>query len=112
TPVARLMRSLEATHFLPEGYLRGIDLILGNDEEAGAFQAGQWHVGGRPSFFPYAIWVKTHPSLFLLLGAAAVVGWRVQREGRRAAKPADKASSPAWSWYDLTPLFTLVVVYL
>ncbi len=73
----------EQTRFLPLGFLRGVELLAGNDDELGAFMRGDWMLGGRLAFFPYAIWVKTPPATLLLvaLGAGAWI-WARWRRGR------------------------------
>ena len=110
-PIEAFVNWTERTHFFPEGYRIGIKRLLGNDDRLGSFLAGQWRAGGTPSFFPYAIWVKTRPALMLMLGLGIVCWWRVRR--RRTAPPPDGSRwFAAPSLYAATPLITLVVVYL
>ncbi len=91
----------EQTRFLPLGFLRGVELLAGNDDELGAFMRGEWMLGGRLAFFPYAIWVKTPPATLLLvaLGAGAWC-WARRRLGR---------GPPL---YAATPLLALVGCHL
>jgi hypothetical protein len=73
-PFIALLADLRRTHFLPEGFIIGIESLLRCDDHLAAFMNGNWRLGGWAAFFPYAIWVKTPPSLFLLIGVAGV-GW-------------------------------------
>jgi hypothetical protein len=102
------------THFLPEAYLHGTEWILGSNDRQAAFMHGRWKFGGWRTFFPYAMWVKTHPALILLL-LFSLVGWWGLRRLRRAATAADDAlpDMPAESIvYRATPYFALVGIYI
>jgi hypothetical protein len=106
--LARMLQWTEQTRFLPEGYRNGIELLLGNDDEIGSFMNGRWTIGGRPLFFPYAMWVKTQPVLFLLLVIAATSAWSARRAVRQ--KKPDSGSAPR-VFYALTPYLALIVCY-
>ncbi len=86
------------THFFPEGFRRGVNRLLGSDDRLGAFMNGHWKAGGWTMFFPYTIWAKTPPGLFLLLGLAAAAWWRAGRPGAVL--------------YAVAPFMSLVAVYL
>ncbi len=95
------------SHFLPEGYCKGIDWLLGDDDRLPAFMGGKTKRGGWRTFFPYAIWVKTQPTLFLLLALGAVTWWRARvRDGQAV----DGHDAPRL--YAATPHLVLIVVYL
>ncbi|MBI5688695.1 MAG: glycosyltransferase family 39 protein [Verrucomicrobia bacterium] len=103
-PLAATLGWLQAHRILPEGFIRGIETLLGCDDQLGSFAHGEWRLEGRYWFFPYAIWVKTHPALLLLL--AAGVGswwWRRRQLG---------AWAPGPGVYEATPWFALVGCYL
>ncbi len=102
------------THFLPEAYLHGTEWILGSNDRQAAFMHGHWKFGGWRTFFPYAMWVKTHPALISLL-LFSLVGWWELRRLRRAATASDDAPPdvPAESIvYRATPYFALVAIYI
>jgi hypothetical protein len=80
-PLATALNWIEHTHFLPEGFCVGIDNLLGCDDALGSFMHGEWALRGRWTFFPYAIWVKTPPALFVLL-LIGIVAWWSCRGGR------------------------------
>ncbi|HWC00559.1 MAG TPA: glycosyltransferase family 39 protein [Bryobacteraceae bacterium] len=91
-------------HFLPEGYLHGVEWLLRQNDYRRSFMDGHWGVGGWPSFFPYAFWAKTSPALLLLLvgGFAAWHGaWR------KGAAEGSKASR----LYAAVPFFVLIGIY-
>jgi hypothetical protein len=100
-PVAAFIRWTRRTHFLPEGYRIGISSLLANDDRLPSFLAGDWHGGGTPEFFPYAIWVKTRPGLMVLL-ALGLAGWWLARRRGATAPPV----------YAAAPHVVLVLVYL
>lgn len=103
-PIATTLRVLRESRLLPEGFLAGIESLLACDDALGAFAGGEWRMSGWYWFFPYAIWVKTHPAVFaLLLGAAvaAALSWR-----RRRYRPG------ALFWYEATPWLALIGCYL
>ncbi len=91
----------EEARFLPLGFLRGVELLAGNDDELGAFMRGEWMLGGRLGFFPYAIWVKTPPATLLLFGLGAGAWILARRRGARAPP-----------LYAATPLVALVGCHL
>ncbi|HTB80370.1 MAG TPA: glycosyltransferase family 39 protein [Opitutaceae bacterium] len=96
-------------HFLPEGYLKGNEALLGEIRERQTFLNGQWKIGGWRMFFPYAFLVKTSPGLLLLL-PLGFAGWWYRRRRQVAEKPAGQTSE-APSFYAATPLLALFVVY-
>lgn len=102
------------THFLPEAYLHGTEWILGSNDRQAAFMNGRWKFGGWRSFFPYAMWVKTHPSLLLLL-LFSLGGWWALRRIHVGPTPAVgiPPDPPGESLgYRATPFFTLVAIYI
>lgn len=106
--IASTVSWLRRTHFLPEGFLNGINALLECDDHLAAFMNGQWKLGGWASFFPYTIWVKT-PLAVLLLVALGAVGWaRLARA--RAAHETERA--PGLSLYAATPHLALIGCYL
>ena len=107
--MSRILHWTEETRFLPEGYRRGLELLLGNDDEIGSFMNGRWTTGGRPLFFPYAIWVKTQPVLFLLLAIGALMAWRHRIRPGEGCAP--ELPGPGRG-YELTPFLALTVCYV
>ncbi len=108
-----LIQKLKHAELFPEGFLHGVELLLGNDDELCSFMRGEWKVGGRPLFFPYAIWVKTQPTLFLLLALGVMLWWC----RRSRANPAAPHGRQDWNLtggrcYRLTPCFALIACYL
>ena len=100
------------THALPEGYLDGIELLLSDSKKRETFIDGQWSIGGTPAFFPYAIWAKTPPVLwlFIILGAA----WWMNRRSRFAKQKKSVRPSRvngAALWYGTVPYVALVAVF-
>lgn len=100
---------IRQTHVLPEGFHRGVNYLLGTDDETVSFMNGSWTVGGRPEFFPYAIWAKTSPGLLLMIaaGIATVALTRRQRGNARAADTPSRSLG-----YETIPLLTLILCYL
>jgi hypothetical protein len=96
------------THFLPQGFLFGVDLLLSSDDHLAAFMNGNWKLGGWRTFFPYAIWVKTPPSLFLLLAIGMGTWWLLRRVRFRS----DDATVFCPSLYALGPYVSLIGCYL
>ncbi len=105
--LARMVAWSRSSHFLPEGYCKGVDWLLGDDDKLPAFMGGKSKRGGWATFFPYAIWVKTQPSLFFLLAIGAWLAWRARR--RRAAGMSAHGPSRL---YAATPHLVLIGVYL
>lgn len=107
------LRWSRRTHFLPEGFLHGIESLLRQNESQVAFMNGQWKYGGWPAFFPYAMWVKTQPALILLL-VLAVIGWVALRKspahGLSPVQPGRPATAGS-SLYDAAPLVVMAAVY-
>ncbi len=101
------------THFLPEGFLHGVESLLAQNESQVAFMDGEWKYGGWPTFFPYAMWVKTQPSLILLL-ILALVGWITRRKSPLTGfSPVEHPPAPVAGsvFYDAIPLIVLAAVY-
>lgn len=90
-PLRWTLQEARSARLLPVGLCDGLESLLGNDDNLGSFMRGEWRIGGRAAFFPYAIWVKTHPAIFLLLALGASAWWRARRRegtpGFRAAVP-------------------------
>ena len=110
-PLRRTLAWMHASRVVPEGFYHGVHQLAGNDDEIVSFLDGEWTVGGRADFFPYAIWVKTSPPLFTLLAASAAVIFWIRRRDRRGTAPR-AAARPAPSWHALAPLFALIGCYL
>lgn len=105
-PLRDGVRAARALRLLPEGYCAGLEYLLGHDDNAPAFMRGDGKLGGWKFFFPYAIWVKTQPSLFLLLLLGGIGGW-VWRGRAGAGGAGEKRGA-----YAVIPLGVLVAVYL
>ena len=107
--VAATLRWMRHSHFLPEGYLRGVGWLLGSNDTREAFMNGKWTSGGWFSFFPYTMWVKTSPYMpgVLLLGLGGW-WWCRRRRKRDRAPPGD--GGPAL--YEAIPFLALIAVYL
>ncbi len=102
----------ERHRVLPEGFLRGTERLLANDDTVGSFLAGEWAKSGRLAFFPYAIWVKTPPAVFVLLALGAYAAWRLRRfRPEKPATTADAAGVPP-GLAALLPHFALIGGYL
>lgn len=86
------LQFFERTHVLPEGFLRGIEALLGDDDRLPSFMKGEWTIGGRTLFFPYAIWAKTPPAVIILLVLAFAAWWSVRKF--RPQTPALYAATP------------------
>jgi len=101
------------THFLPQGFLNGVELLLGQNDERMSFMNGEWKTGGWRTFFIYSMWAKTSPTFLLLLALGLVGCWRWRRGGVPAtaglARPATCESFPPG--YGIIPYVTLVIVY-
>ena len=99
-------------HFLPQGYVRGIDRLLRHNEDRLAFMNGRWRIGAWRIFFPYAFWVKTPPALLLLflLGLGGW-WWRNRRKQNSPGTSGADASEFAPAFYKTVPYFTLIIVY-
>ena len=101
------------THFLPEGYIHGVEWLLGQNESQAAFMNGQWKYGGWRTFFPYAIGVKTQPALLLLLALSLAGWWRLKKCGGPGPKP-DGGAAPSVAaevFYGAVPFAGLAAVY-
>lgn len=109
--VNAVVKTARDTRFLPEGFCRGVEWLLGTDDELPAFMAGRTKFGGWRTFFPYAIWVKTQPTLFLLLVFAAVAWWSARRRANNKADARDTVGATP-GLYQATPYLALVGVYL
>ena len=97
-------------HFLPEGYTRGIQVVLGENDSQAAFMDGKWKFGGWRSFFPYAMSVKTPPAFVLLLiaGVGGVVLYCGTKQLRQRAA---MRQATADLLYGVVPFLALIVVY-
>jgi hypothetical protein len=100
------------THVLPEGYVNGMEQLIGTSQRRPSFMNGHWKTGGQAWFFPYAFWVKTPPALFCLL-ALGVVGWAWPGKAKISKATADAPAPPSarGAFYHAIPLFVLVAVY-
>jgi hypothetical protein len=102
------------THLFAEGYLDGIELLLTDNDARTSFRDGQWTVGGSRAFFPYTIWAKTSPILFIFLILG--LGWWCVRRRTSPAAQTDAGPTPAGgsstSFYDAIPYITLALVFL
>jgi hypothetical protein len=101
-PLAKTLAWIKKTHFLPEGFSTGIESLLACDDALGSFMHGEWSLRGRWTFFPYAIWVKTPPVVFVLLGLGAIGMWRTRR----------RAVSGGFQLYAVSPHLALLGSYL
>jgi hypothetical protein len=97
-----------AVHFLPEGFLFGVKWLLGQNDMRQSFMNGRWTIGGWRTFFPYAIWAKTPPALFLILPFGLAVWWWTRR--KENSPTAALATAPPF--YATIPFVVLAVVYL
>lgn len=97
------------THFLPEGFLNGVERLLEHNDNRITFLDGQWKIGGLPHFFPRTIWLKSSPGFLLLLVLAALAWWYALRVSRSAsAAPVVVDRVPRL--YEVTPLLAIIVV--
>jgi hypothetical protein len=97
------------THVLPEGFVYGMEQLLGTGQRRPSFMNGHWATGGQAWFYPYAIWVKTPPALFCLLVLGTVVwAWPGQA---KISPDATARPSARDALYHSIPLFVLVAVY-
>lgn len=100
-------------HFFPEGFRKGVNRLLGNDDHLGAFMNGRWRAGGWRSFFPYTIWAKTQPAFFgLLILGAGTWGWARWRHRPSPPASGPPGEPPAPSLYAAVPHVMLIVGYL
>ncbi len=100
------------TRVLPEGYVNGMEQLIGTSQRRASFMNGHWATGGQTWFFPYAFWVKTPPALFCLL-ALGTVGWAWPRKAPLPKISPDAPARPAArsALYHAIPLFVLVAIY-
>ncbi len=103
----RLVTWSRESKFLPQGYCQGIDWLLGDDDRLPAFMDGKTKRGGWRTFFPYAIWVKTQPTLFVLLALGGFAWWRVRRRD-----PGGAPTGAVPGLYAAAPHLVLIIVYL
>lgn len=97
------------THFLPEGFRRGVRWLVHTSDDLRSYLNGEHRLGGSPGFFPSALWAKTPPGILLLFGVAGgtwIVAERLRRRARLAAR-----ALPGPGLYALTPFLTLIAVY-
>jgi hypothetical protein len=90
--IGELAQFCHRHRLLPEGYLKGMEELVGISQRRPAFMNGEWYTGGRVGFFPYAFWVKSSPALLALV----LLGFVTVRRG--------------W-WYQALPLGVLFAVY-
>jgi hypothetical protein len=95
---------------LPEGYLYGLMFTRRMSKARESFMNGDYRMGGRRLFFPYAFLVKTPLALFFILGFAAAGGILICKR----STPGEQASS--WGLvgrfaYRIAPLLVLFTVY-
>jgi len=111
--VAAFLTWSRDSHFLPEGFVRGIEWLLGQNDYQPAFMDGHWRLGGWRTFFPYAMWVKTPPALILLCGLALAGWWALRRKMREERAAAGETADPDFvpPFYDAIPFAALVIVY-
>lgn len=103
-PLVATLGWLKERRALPEGFVRGIEGLLACDDQLGSYARGQWRLDGWSWFFPYAIWVKTHPAVLLLLaGGFGAWVWHRRRAGARAS---------GLALYEATPWLALIGCYL
>jgi len=108
--VAMLMDWAGHVHFLPQGFLEGMRALLLSNDWRQSFMDGHWRIGGWTMFFPYAIFAKTSPALFLLI-ILGFVGWGLaHRPGFVARRHQQQLAVPPF--YEGAPYFTLAAVYL
>jgi len=100
----------ERTHFLPEGFLEGIRALLTSNDWRQSFMDGHWRIGGWTMFFPYSIFVKTSPALFLLI-ILGFTGWTLAHRPGFLPKGGYLPSTVP-PLYEAAPYLTLTVVYL
>jgi hypothetical protein len=98
------------THFLPEGFIAGIRALLTSNDWRQSFMDGHWRIGGWTQFFPYAIFVKTSPALFLLI-ILGFTGWILARQ-RGFVPSGGHLPGSVPPFYEGLPYFTLTAVYL
>ncbi len=101
-------------HFLPEGFLYGVERLLRHNDVRIAFLDGQWKIGGWWKFFPRAAWLKTSPSLLALV-VLGLAGWAWaarRRDQPSATAPLTGPPFPVPSLYEAIPWITLTVVVL
>ena len=109
----KMIAWMKRSRLFPEGFRHGVDSLLANDDLMGGFMGGKWKIGGQPLFFPYAMWVKTRPALWIAF-AMGLVGaiWVAGARPRKIAVAVDQAAIAIPSFYALTPYFVLIVCYL
>jgi hypothetical protein len=108
--VAALMDWVGQKHLLPEGFLQGMHALLVSNDWRQSFLDGHWRIGGWTVFFPYTIFAKTSPALFLLI-ILGFTGWFLARR-QGFLPPGNHRPATVPPFYDGAPYFTLAVVYL
>ena len=115
SPEARtILRWSRRTHFLPQGYLHGVRLLLGSNDERQAFMDGRWKLGGWRSFFPRAFWLKSSIAFPLLVLLGFGSWWWLRRQDRVLPPdpPGSPGRHPAPSFFSAIPFTTLIGVYM
>jgi 4-amino-4-deoxy-L-arabinose transferase-like glycosyltransferase len=109
-------------HLLPEGFLKGMEELVGISQRRPSFMNGHWKAGGRAAFFPYAFWAKTSPALLVLAlaGVVAIVGGarrardaNATAEARAPGVQTDRSAARSGRdiLYEAIPFFALFVIY-
>jgi len=108
--VVSLLDWADHTHLLPQGFLEGMRALLTSNDWRQSFMDGHWRIGGWTMFFPYTIFVKTSPALFLLI-ILGFTGWALaHRPGFLPRSAHGPATVPPF--YEGAPYLTLAAVYL
>ena len=105
-PFAVALNHLRRAQLLPEGFIEGIDTLLRTDDELRAFANGNWWLGGKPWFFPYAIWAKSNPALLLLSLIWLLAALATFSRGRGTFFFASETA------YNSSPFVILAAIYL
>ena len=133
--ITDISRFCHQHRLLPEGFLKGMEELVGISQRRPSFMDGHWKAGGQLAFFPYAFWAKTPPALLLLLatglGAALIHRRRCRAAARASGKglshnaasvvsspgeagravPAGGVSATGSIAYHALPFLTLFIVY-
>jgi len=105
-----LMNWAGRVHFLPEGFIEGIRALLASNDRRQAFMNGQWRIGGWTMFFPYTIFAKTSPALFLLI-ILGFAGWALARK-KHWVRNGHHPVAAVPPFYEGIPYFTVTIAYL
>jgi hypothetical protein len=110
--IGQLVHFCYESQLLPEGFVNGMAELVGISQRRPSFMDGHWKAGGQTWFFPYALWVKTPPALFVLLLSGAA-GWWWTRRGKNLSSAAEQTApvKTPGAFYQAIPLVALFVVY-